>query len=813
IEGTGYINVSFLRDASSDEIFTAPLSYAVKPFSIDKSKRNIEISLDSQSVVRPGKPMDIVFSTSKASKIVIFAVDEGILQVANYATPNPLSHFMKKRSLGVETFQILDLLLPDFETIKRLSATGGGAEQLNRALAKNINPFSRKTDKPAVFWSGIYDAETHESKVSFDVPDTFAGELRIMAVAVSENAVGATRTSSIVRGPFVISPNLLTHAAPGDEFIVTVGVANIIEGSGKAAPVELVATVSEHLEIVGPSLVKLAIDEGGEKSHSFKVKANTKLGAALINFSVSHKQEQTSRSASLSIRPATNYFTSLTSGVRKDDAMQLPIERQLYTDLATQTLAVSKSPLVIVDGLHSYLETYPHGCTEQVVSKVFPLVGLMSHPAYSPHLKDVKAQFSVVIDKLRERQNSDGGFSFWPGASRSAGYPSIYAMHFLLDASEKGFPVPRSMLRRGQDFLETRASQKSRNLTSARDRANAIYLLTRMGVVTTNYLVDLEDDINRKNASEDRTAIDWQQDILSTYMAATYKMLQKDQEAERLLLKFDFDGEHQQTNDFRSKLAIDAQYLYLLAKHFDLQAKAFDLKKIHQLTDKVFKGEYNTISAAYSILALGAYSELVLSHDSKESITVNALKQKVEQALAVEFIPFATSTYPVGSEQLQVSGEGPLYYLNRQSGFNSNVSANVVRDGIEVYRSFVDEEGNEVTEIEQGKELTVKLKIRALNQTRLSNIAVIDLLPGGFEVIRSSLDRSIIRWHSDYIDVREDRVVFYGSFDKHVKEISYKVKVTTAGDFIVPPTYAESMYNQSIRAISKSSRFSVIDSE
>ena len=203
----------------------------------------------------------------------------------------------------------------------------------------------------------------------------------------------------------------------------------------------------------------------------------------------------------------------------------------------------------------------------------------------------------------------------------------------------------------------------------------------------------------------------------------------------------------------------------------------------------------------------------MLSHDSKESITVNALKQKVEQALAVEFIPFATSTYPVGSEQLQVSGEGPLYYLNRQSGFNSNVSANVVRDGIEVYRSFVDEEGNEVTEIEQGKELTVKLKIRALNQTRLSNIAVIDLLPGGFEVIRSSLDRSIIRWHSDYIDVREDRVVFYGSFDKHVKEISYKVKVTTAGDFIVPPTYAESMYNQSIRAISKSSRFSVIDSE
>ena len=804
LQGTGYVNVTFVRDVTSKEVFTSPLSYAVQPFSVDSSKHRVDIELQTEEIVRPGKSMPIRFKTSKASRIALFAVDEGILQVAKYKTPDPLSHFLKKRALDVETLQILDLLLPDFDIVRELSASGGGADDRQKALAKNLNPFARKTDRPAVFWSGIYDAGSEFQEVSFDVPDTFAGQLRVMAVAVGENAMGATQRSAIVRGPFVITPNVLTQAAPGDEFEVTVGVANIIDGSGKGAKVDVSVEASSHLEILGESAAQLIIDEGSEGRFSFRVRARAELGAAELTFSAHHGEESLSRSASLSIRPATAFYSTFNSGYAEQGKVELTPSRQLYPDLAQQSVAASASPLVIVDGLTAYLENFPHGCTEQVVSKVFPLVGLMSHPAYGAQVKQAQRFFMHLIDKLRERQQADGGFEFWPGHNRSATYPSIYVMHFLLEASEQGFPVPADMQQRGQDYLRNFAARPAITLAQARDRANAIYLLTRLGEVTTNFVVDLEEDL-RKN---DQDA--WQQDILAVYMASTYQLLQKAQEADRLIKGYQLGAEHPEQDDFHSELTLDAQYIYLLTKHFESQARALDGEQILRLTRRIFKGEYNTLSSAYSILALGAYSKLVLSNEFNEDISFTAqASDDKKQLLSTALAPFLKAQYPVNTQALQLEGNEPLFYLDVQSGFDSALPEAATREGIEVMRSFVDDDGNEVSEFTQGRELTVKLKIRALGGKTLTNVALIDLLPGGFEVVRSSVKRTAQDWEADYMDIREDRVVYYGDFDSSVTELGYRVKLTAAGEFVIPPSYAESMYDRSIRALSKAGRFRV----
>ncbi len=809
LEGTGYVNVSFVRDIGSKEIYTSPLSYAVQPFSIDKSRRRIDITLETKEIVRPGKPMEIGFATSKPSRIAVFAVDEGILQVAGYATPDPLGHFLKKRSLDVKTLQILDLILPDFNLVKALSASGGGARMMAKAMAKNLNPFTRKTDKPAVFWSGIYDAGPDMDHLLFDIPDTFAGRLRVMAVAVGDESMGAKSTSSIVRGPFVISPNVLTQAVPGDEFLVTVGVANIIDGSGKNAKVDLEISSSKHLEILGDHSAQLIIDEGSEDNLTFRVRAKSLLGAANIKFTARHKNEESSRTASLSIRPATPYYTSFESGFQKSGTIELESHRSMHKELANLSVAASASPLVLVDGLSAYLETFPHGCTEQVVSKVFPLVGLMSHPAYAPHLPDVKAQFSHLIDKLRERQLGDGGFAFWPGNQQSARYPSVYVMHFLLEAREQGYPVPTDMMQRGKDYLKSWVGKSASAIVDARDRANAIYILTRMGEVTTNYLVDLEE--NLKTNFKDT----WKTDILSSYMAATYQLLQKDTEAKRLILGYRLDSDkHDGLDDFHSLLAIDAQYIYLLSKHFEKMARNLDQEKLHSLTKKIFKGEYNTIASAYSILALGAYSKLVLSNNLNENISFKAIDAKGKETLLDAALqPFLKASYGVDTKKIEINGDKPLYYLNVQSGFNNDLPQNSTREGLEIHRDFVDEKGMSITAFEQGKEITVRLKIRALDGRSLQNVAVIDLLPGGFEVIRDSVDRTAYNWRADYVDIREDRVIYYGDFDSSVRELTYRVKLTSAGDFVVPPAYAASMYDRSIRAVSEPGRFNVTASE
>jgi alpha-2-macroglobulin len=807
LEGTAYVNVTFVRDVGSKEIFTSPLSYAVQPFSIDKSNRQIDVELSVNEIVRPGKPMEITYRASKDSKMVIFAVDEGILQVAKYETPAPLDHFLKKRSLDVQTMQILDLILPEFNLLKEFSASGGGSGD-SKALAKNLNPFSRKIDKPAVYWSGIVNGGPEKQKVSFDVPDTFAGSLKVFAVAVSEDAMGVATESSIVRGPFVITPNVLTQVAPGDEFMVSVGIANIIDGSGKNATVDVSVETSNHLELMGTQTTTLKIDEGSEGKFSFKVKAKSVLGVAAITITAKHNEDSMSRAASLSVRPAMPYRTSINAGYEKTGTVGIDVRRKLFSELSTQFVSASASPLVLVDGLTSYLENYPHGCTEQLVSKVFPLVGLMSHPAYQSQVSKIQAYFSPFIDKLRERQLDDGGFSYWPGGRQTDEYPTIYTMHFLIEASELGYAVPADMLNRGKNYLSNYVGRSVSSLDEARDRANAIYLLTRLNVVTTNYLVDLHEYLRNQRIRG------WEQDLTASYMAATYKLLQKEDEANRLISAYKLGGVGKSSyDDFHSILAQDAQYIYLLSKHFESLAKNLPGDELLKLTDRIFKGEYNTISSAYSILALGAYSKLALANDFNEDILFSALLTDGKtQQLKSQNKPFKNADYSVNTQKVNIEGKKPLFYLNQQSGFDAELPKIVIRDGIEIYRDFLDNEGNKLTSFEQGKEINVRLRVRGLRDEVLTNIAVIDLLPGGFEVIRNSVSRIANNWQATYVEIREDRIIYYGSFDSKVRELIYKVKLTSAGDFVIPPSYAESMYDRSIRSVSEAGKFKVTSS-
>ncbi len=822
LEGNAYVNVTFVRDASSKEIFTSPLSYAVAPFTIDRSQRVIDLSIESTPRVRPGEKLEIAYSASQSARMVLFAVDEGILQVAGYRTPQPLNHFLQKRALQVDTLQMLDLILPEFDIIRKLSASGGGMAEasMRQALAVNLNPFARALEKPAVYWSGILDADNDRRTVDFTVPDSFSGTLRIMAVAVADEAIGVTQSSSLVRGPFVITPSLLTQAAPGDSFRASASISNIFEGSGQDAPVTVRLETSDHVKIVGDPELKLTISEGNEKTVHFQLKAQDILGAAEVRFIVTSGKEQGSRRATLSVRPALPYIITLSSGYTKDGKATLEVPRTLYADLAEQKVAASNSPLVLIDGLSSYLEHFPHGCTEQVVSQVFPLVGLMSHPAFAPHAADNQQRFATLIAKLRERQLDNGGFCFWPGGSEVAEFPTVYALHFLLEALELGYAVPEELMDRGQDYLRDYVGKTSDNLEQARVRAYAIYLLTRMADVTTNHLVSLQEWLEEHHGKV------WRQDLAAAYMASAYALLQKRDDAEQLIRRYRLGAtEVKGEGVFHSSLTQDAQFVYLLAKHFPKRAEQLDGETLLKFIEPVFRGRYNTISAAYTILALGAYGQLedssLLEEINLEEIDLGeAVLEEVvsfsavdgegrQQVLSGEAEPLPQAAFATGTAKMLLAADGPLFYLLSQAGFDRELPTTAVREKLEISREFLDQEGKPVSELEQGQEVTVRLRLRALGEP-ISNVAVIDLLPGGFEVLRDSVPRSVDGWQADYVDVREDRVVFYGSFDTSVRELSYRAKVTSAGEFVIPPPRAEAMYDRAVRAAGIAGRIKVM---
>ena len=851
IEGNAYINVAFVRDVASKEIFTSPLSYAVVPFSIDQSQRTLNIGLEVEEIVQPGKPMTIKLNLSQDAKVAVFAVDLGILQVANYATPNPLAHFFKKRALNVRTMQILDLILPDFALTQMLSAAGGDiqadmmrSEMMQVAgarMKRSSNPFERKVQDPAVFWSGVVKGQQGDNTYTFDVPNDFAGALRIMAIAVGDQGMGRTQENTIVRGPFVLSPNVLNQAAPGDEFDITLSVANVIKDSPANAKVNVNVSTSEHINIIGTNSAQLLLSENQEDAVRFTIKASELLGGASINFNVNMtdntgKTWQSSRSATLSIRPAMPFAVNITTGASNNGEVSLKTPVQLFAQQSTQILSASVSPLVIGEGLSAYLDEYPHGCTEQIVSRVFPLVGLSNLPKYGPATETVSAHFAEVISKLSQRQSYAGGFSYWPSAQENDIDTSVYVMHFLIEAQALGFAVPQDMLQSGVRYLNDSAAQYFRTnsqqksstlpLRSLRQRAKVIYLLTRSGTVTSNLLIDLVTTLDKQHKST------WKKDIVSAYIAASYKLLQQTEQANQLISAYDLDDESLQVNQAFAGLApritIDAQYLFLLAKHFEQALGSVSQKAVLNITQAIYKGEYNTISAAYSMLALGAYHGALNAQAGSNNSALAQIDQQItfmanaapnQSPLTVQYSPFASAAYPVNTQSVEANlpsnalrsqlNYSPLYYVNVQAGYQKQLPAQTLNNGIEIQKSFLNKDGEIATTIKQGDELTLRLRIRATEQERISNVAIVDLLPGGFEVKRESLQRKTQPWQSDYIDIREDRVVIYKDVTKRMTQITYKVSVTAAGTFTVGPSFAEAMYDRSISAYSASSTLMV----
>ncbi|MEN8170856.1 MAG: alpha-2-macroglobulin [Pseudomonadota bacterium] len=808
LEGNAYVNVAFVRDASSAEIYTSPLSYAVAPFTIDRSKRRVEVTLEVPEIARPGKKLNIEYSTSRPSRLVVFAVDEGILQVANYQTPQPLDHFLRKRALEVTTRQMLDLILPEYELIRELSASGGGMAReamMADALGRNLNPFARKVAKAAAFWSGIVEGGVDKRSVSFDIPESFSGQLRVMAVAISEEAMGSAQQNTLVRGPFVISPNVLTVAAPGDEFTVTVGVANLVEGSGEQAQITLQAEASEQLQILGESTASLAIAEGSEGKAEFRVRALDHLGAASLSFKAIMGEEDARISATLSVRPAVPYMASFDSGYEEDGEKVVALSRRLYPQLAAQKASASASPLVLVDGLNTYLENFPHGCTEQVVSQVFPLIGLMQHAGFAAQAEQTQKKVAVLINRLRPRQLPNGGFSLWPGGRATAEFPSVYVMHFLTEARAMGYAVPGDMYSRGLSYLRQIAGRGVSDLEAARVRAAAIYLLTRNGEVTTNDLVHLQEWLEKQYKKT------WRRDLVAVYMGSIYQLLKKESEAVALVSGYRIgQARVDHYSDFHSPLTLDAQYLYLLANHFPERLKALKGEGIRELVKPVFGGHYNTIGSAYTILALGAYSKAVLGPVANENIVISETASDGKASpMSLLRHPFTTATPSVESAGVAFAAAEALFYQVSQAGFDHELPSKPIVEGLEVQRSYLDGEGNEVSALAQGQEVTVRLRIRSVGRDFTSNVAVVDLLPGGFEVLRSSVPRETERWHSDYVDIREDRVVFYGGFGGSVTELRYRAKLTASGEFVVPPAYAEAMYDRSVHGRSMAGRFSV----
>jgi len=845
VEGNGYVSVAFVRDVNSDEVFTSPLSYGVAPFSVSLERRKTGITLETPTLVKPGDPFKIHYRTDRASRIAIFAVDEGILQVAGYRTPDPLGFFFQKRALEVHTSQILDLILPEFARLMAASAPGGDQAAM---VGRNLNPFKRKRDKPVAVWSGVRDVGPDGGDYTFTVPEYFNGTLRVMAVAVNDEAVGAREARSLVRGDFVLTPNVPLMVAPGDSFEVSLGVANNVASSGKGAQVAVTLQASPSLEVLGPAGVTLAIDAMREGAATFRLRARDKLGNADLGFTSRLGTGSGHITASLSVRPSVPYRTALTVGsVRpRGGTASAPVDRDVFPELRTVRAGMSVLPLGLAHGLVAYLEKFPYGCTEQLVSQGVPAMVLARRPEFGISAAQATATVDKVLDLLRSRQNEEGAYGLWAANTHVDHYVSVYAQHFLLDAREHGFPVPPEVVSQGTGYLQRLAGSEGASLFDERTRAYAIYLLTRQGVVTTGYVTSLERRVETNYAQA------WRQDLTGAFLAATYQLLRQDGHAGTLIDAARFEQQRPaEYVYYDDALTHDALLLYLLARHFPARLGTLKASAIDAVVTPIAHGSYNSLSSAYVIMALDAYVAATGPGVRVAFTVTETLKDGSHRGLPLPAGTFSEADVSALAQKIGFASDAPVpaFYLLSQAGFDRSIPAQPLSQGLEVFREYTDLSGKPVTDVTLGDQLQVHLRYRALGARPVASVALVDLLPGGFEVVENlpaTTPRPLLAplgrirnegegesegegrtaaegaaeeaaaaawvppfgaavgpWSPDYAEVREDRVNLYGLADRAAREFVYTVKATAVGSFAVSPAYAEGMYDRAVRAWSQ----------
>jgi uncharacterized protein YfaS (alpha-2-macroglobulin family) len=783
LEGNGYVTVTYVRSIDSDDIFTNPFSAATESISVNQERRTLPVSVAVPEKIHPGETVTITASSARPSKAIIYAVDEGILQVARYKKPDPFSVFYAKRALEVSTAQILDLLLPEYEIERRLSAAGGDDDAI---LGKVKNPFKRKGQPPVVFSTGIVQLQTTPQAFRYTVPDYFNGTLKVFVVAVDTVSVGVKEAETIVQGNLILQPSMPVVAAPGDTFPVATLVNNLRVNDPN---IILSYEINPLLERIQAEQVRGSIPVGTDGVLTTTLRAGKDLGEGSVNIIAKNPSGAIlARSPlTISIRPPVGLRTTVTNQRMQQGTSTLKLSGALYQPFAQRYLKVAKVPSVFLEGLSLYLQEYPYGCSEQIISQLaYRAVTTPSQGSAGVSL------MSTAFSLLAGRTQSDGGLALWDGGATNKEvtlhqafvFSELERMHVTIPAAQRDALV---------QYLESVVNLNPASLSEATESAQAIYFLTQFGSDTAERTTAL-----RENLKADKRFAAWTSSSIALYIAATFEALQMRHEADALIRSIALPKRASFTvpegalfYDFLSDIAT---YQLLLRRHF-----AATYNKMHEalaglVAEELLANKFSTYSAARLLLANHGQpvdsevtSGLSIRDDQNRILQWNSDKQAY-------LIPHDAKT-------LQVTSPIAGYVSIFNKGFATEVPQFAER-GIEISKEILQKDMQPAQRFIVGEDYTVRLNIRSTVTTILQAV-ITDLLAAGFEIVPDSMIVKPESGRPQFVQWRDDRATFFGAISPDVLQISYRIRAISAGTFAAPPAVAESMYAFDIYGVSK----------
>ena len=812
-----YVTATLIRAIDNTNLpLTVAHGFEVVPVQDADTKLPVTITAATQS--RSKTKQTITVKTARNTQVTVAVVDEGILQLKNFKTPDPHGFFYQKRALEVGSHDLYALLYPEL-SLKSTSSVGGDGYDLE----KRVNPLSNGRVQLVALWSGILETGSDgEATFSVDIPQ-FSGDLRVMAVAYKDNAFGSANTNMKVADPIVISSGIPRFLTPGDQLELPVTLSNTTKQ---------VATVTAKLSLTGPlvadsiSTQKITIQPGREGRAMFRLSAKQAIGAGTITITANGLNETFTEKTEITVRPAASLQKTTVSGAVAGGKSQVLQLAGFMPGTTKASLTLSRSPVAQYGRELSYLLGYPHGCIEQTISKAFPqlyfadLAKQLTTNTYFVRAgdSDLNPATNVrqAIQTVESLQTPGGGFSMWPGMAVVAGRTNVddwataYALHFLSEAQGAGYEVRPSVTTQAIDFLTTLTNRPATENDVSFDEAGG-RTVRQVASRTTIYALYALAIAGKPN----RSAMNYYKQnsgLLTSdsryLLASTFFRVGDTRSFSALLPKKFTDNttDRQTAGSYASPIRNLALVLDVLVETDGNNIQIPTLAR--QLAGALKQATYlNTQEASFAFLALGKLARQ--SANSTATATVTANKTVIGalngSLLTIKRMPTNT---PI---TLVTKGTGNVYYFAQSEGIPTTGKIPEEDNGLRVRRAYLSREGTPLETIKQNDLVVVKITLISTNGLNVENVVVTDLLPAGLEVENPRLTGTPGReprdmpWIQkpatpDHFDLRDDRINFYTTATGTEKSFYYLARAVSRGRFVVGSVSADAMYNGEYRS-------------
>ncbi len=807
-----YVTAWVLRPVAEDSMsWISHRALGVASFAVDQQNVRLGLSLDVPETFVPGKPVTVSVRLTdgagapQAGEVTLALVDEGVLGLTDFVTPDPWAFFARKRALGVQAYDLYDDLLPVENGVTPLLHPGGGGDA-EALLRSSLSPVRGRRFKPlALTVSPLSTDAEGRISVSFDVPE-FSGKVRVMAVGAAESRTGAAAVQALVAREVVTEATLPRAVAPGDAF----GIPVVLFSKGSRDVAVTVAVSADALLTFGAPEFRVTVPAGGKgASLAIPCTVGKGTGLATVTLTTSWERDTAIQTVELPVRPAAPRITLAGAAVRKGgEKGVLELPRKWFPGTERGVLVLGSSPRVELAEAVRYLETYPYGCLEQTVSGAWPLLALPDLVAeIDPELTEpgeIRSRLESAVRRILAFQNYDGGFLMWPEQSGGGwSWPGIYALHFLVAARREGVEVPAGPLEEALNGLRRQMTEPFTGEALAedvlRDKADrsayAAYVLALSGEAPLAWMEMLR---------EDRAHL---RGVGKTLLAGAYALAGERQGARDLLepVALALNSPPSGQGTFSSGVRDRALQL-LVETHLDASSPQGALLA-KELLEALRQGLWrNTQENALALVAVGTYLRgtredrrpftATLTGSGGEVLAEATLDQGA--TLAVEKLPAAVD--------LSCAGEGTVYASWTVEGVPLE-KPRPVSQGIVLERTFTDREGNLLREdepIPQGTLVHVVLTVTSERDLRQCVLA--DLLAGGMEIDNPRL--GVTQGDRDnpaitHVEPRDDRMLVFIDELRGGEPLTYtyRVRAVSRGTFTLPPASAEGMYDPAVRAL------------